>query len=581
MEHPRTKIIATLGPSTKTEDMIRSLIKSGVNVFRLNFSHGTHEEHLEIIQRIEKIRDELKEAVAMMLDTKGYEVRVEPLPEKELKIQKDKIYLLGPKGDFHLRPSDVVHKIEPGMELFFDDGYLVAHCVGKDEDGVKISFKNERILKQNKNCHIPEAHLDIPEITEQDRKDILFGIKNGIDLIAASFVNSRANILAIKQLLLENGYEDVGVIAKIETLNSLNNYESILQEADGIMVARGDLGIEMKIEALPSVQKMLLQKAQEWNKFTIVATQMLESMIENPRPTRAEVSDVANAIFESASAVMLSGETAVGKYPLETVQQMRRIVVDAEKHIDFNLSFFEKSPKNHIDMNIAISYGAVGLSMHSNAKGIFTFSTTGRSASSISSLRPANPIFALTISKRTFHRMAIQWGVYPILGSYKNLEEGLNVASKIALEKGWVELGDLLVVTFGFPFHRPGTTNTIQLINIGEVLLRGVGLGDQIIEAPIVHNYPLNPIAPHVAKNNIVLLIDFQKRYLPILKYAAGVIFTGQQENGEEEKDFLEAMKGLNIPCIYRARGDLRAIHKGLFVTLDPLNGVILAKKHG
>ncbi|NBU62612.1 MAG: pyruvate kinase, partial [Chlamydiae bacterium] len=357
MDHPRTKIIATLGPSTKTEDMIRSLIKSGVNVFRLNFSHGTHEEHLEIIQRIEKIREELKEAVAMMLDTKGYEVRVEPLPEKELKIQKDKIYLLGPKGDFHLRPSDVVHKIEPGMELFFDDGYLVAHCVGKDEDGVKISFKNERILKQNKNCHIPEAHLDIPEITEQDRKDILFGIKNGIDLIAASFVNSRANILAIKQLLLENGYEDVGVIAKIETLNSLNNYESILQEADGIMVARGDLGIEMKIEALPSVQKMLLQKAQEWNKFTIVATQMLESMIENPRPTRAEVSDVANAIFESASAVMLSGETAVGKYPLETVQQMRRIVVDAEKHIDFNLSFFEKSPKNHIDMNIAISYG--------------------------------------------------------------------------------------------------------------------------------------------------------------------------------------------------------------------------------
>jgi pyruvate kinase len=177
--------------------------------------------------------------------------------------------------------------------------------------------------------------------------------------------------------------------------------------------------------------------------------------------------------------------------------------------------------------------------------------------------------------------LAIQWGVYPILGNYKNLEEGLNVASKTALEKKWVELGDLLVVTFGIPFNRPGTTNTIQLIHIGEVLLRGVGLGNQIIEAPIVHNYPLDPISPHVAKNNIVLLIDFQNRYVPILKYAAGIIFISQQENNEEEKDFLEAIKELKIPCVYRAHGDLKAMHKGLFVTLDPLNGVILAKKNG
>lgn len=581
MGYPRTKIIATVGPSTKTEEMITNLIRSGVNVFRLNFSHGTHTEHLEVIQRIKNTREKLQEPAAIMLDTKGYEVRVEALPDKELKIKKDKIYLLGPKGDLHLRPNDVVDKIEPGMELLFDDGYLVAKCVDKNQDGVKITFKNERILKENKNCHIPEAHLDIPDMTDQDRQDILFGIQNGIDLIAASFVTSSANVLAIKQLLLENGYEDVGVIAKIETLKSLGNFDSILQEADGIMVARGDLGIEMKIEALPSVQKMLLERAAESNKFTIVATQMLESMIENPRPTRAEVSDVANAIFESASAVMLSGETAVGKYPLETVEQMRRIIIDAEEHMNYNQSFFEKPPKDHTDMHTAISWGAVGLSMHSNTKGILTFSTTGKSAASISSLRPENPIFALTSSHRTFHRLAIQWGVYPILGEFNTLDEGLSLASKIVIEKKWVELGDLMVVTFGMPFNRPGTTNTIQLVNIGEVLLRGIGLGEKMIEGPIVHNYPLDPIAPHVAKNNIVLLIDFQQKYMPMLKYAAGVVFSSQQENSDEERQFLKAIKELGIPCIYRARGDARGIKKGLFVTLDPVNGVILAKKHG
>jgi pyruvate kinase len=580
MGYPRTKIIATIGPSTRQEDMIKNLIKSGVNVFRLNFSHGTHDEHLEVIQRIKKVREELKEPIAIMLDTKGYEVRVEPFVQKELKIEKDKIYLLGPKGDFHLRPSDVVQKIEPGMELLFDDGYLIAKCVGKDETGVKIAFKNERILKQNKNCHIPEAHLDIPDLTDGDREDILFGIKNGIDLIAVSFVTTRFNILAIKQLLLENGFEDVGVIAKIETLKSLDNYESILQQADGIMVARGDLGIEMKMEALPSVQKMLISRAQEANKFTIVATQMLESMIENPRPTRAEVSDVANAIFDSASAVMLSGETAVGKYPLETVDQMRRIIIDAEEHIDYTHSFFEKSFKNHLDMNIAISHGAVSLSMQSNTKGILSFSTTGKSACTISSLRPSNPVFALTSSDRTFHRLAIQWGVYPVLGNFKNLEEGVTLASKIALEKNWVKLGDLLVVSFGIPFNRPGTTNTIQLINLGDVLMRGVGKGDKVIEAPVIHNYPLDPISPHAAKNNIVLLIDFNQQYVPMLKYASGVIFMSHKENSEEEENFLKAMEKLNIPFIYRARGDVHGIQQGLFVTLDPINGVILAKKH-
>jgi pyruvate kinase len=581
MGQPRTKIIATVGPSTKSCDMIKNLIKSGVNVFRLNFSHGSHEEHLEVIQRIQKIREELKEPVAILLDTKGYEVRVEPLKDGEIRIDKNKTYRLGINGDLNLRPYDVVKKIEPGMDLLFDDGYLMATCLAKEPDGVLIQFKNERILKQNKNCHIPQALLEIPDITDQDRKDILFGIKNGIDLIAASFVNTKENVLAIKQLLLENGFEDVGVIAKIETVNAVDQYESILQEADGIMVARGDLGIELKMELLPSLQKMLLSKAREWNKYTIVATQMLESMIENPRPTRAEVSDVANAIYDGASAVMLSGETAVGKYPIETVDQMRRIIVDAEKHIDYTDSNIYRGPNNHFDMNLALAHGAVILSMSSKTKGILSFSTTGRSACSLSSLRPDTPIFALTSSLRTFHRLAIQWGVCPIIAEYKDLQEGIQKASKLSLEKNWVQFGDLLVMTYGIPFNRPGTTNTIQLVSIGEVFFRGLGKGDKIVEAPIVHNFPLDPISPHAAKGNIVVLIDYRPEYSVILKYVAGAILIRHSENSEEEKKFLEDVEKMGIPCVYRAHGNPLAIKKGLYVTLDPLNGVVLAKKRG
>lgn len=581
MGYPRAKIIATIGPSSNQKKSIYDLVNTGVNVFRLNFSHGTQQEHLNVIKTIQEVRKELNEPIAIMMDTKGYEIRVDPLPNKQIQIEKSKTYRLGKDGDFNVHPHDVVQKIEIGMEILFDDGYLVAECKGQYEGGALLEFKNERILKENKNCHIPNARLNIPDITDQDRNDILFAIKEGIDLIAVSFVVSKQNVLAIKQLLLDEGFEDVGVIAKIETTKAIENIESIVQEADGIMVARGDLGIELKMEVLPSLQKFLVSRALFWGKCSIVATQMLESMIENPRPTRAEVSDVANAIFDGASAVMLSGETAVGKYPLEVVDRMRKIIVDAEDHIDLTDMYHKNGFKNGFEISTAIAHGAVILSLTAHTSGILSFSITGRSAAAISALRPQNRIFALTGSLRTFHRLAIQWGVSPVFASYKNLDEGVTQASKIGIEKGWLRLGDLIVVTYGAPFNRPGTTNTIQLLHIGEVFFRGIGIGKNLVEAPIVHNLPLKVIAPHLAKDKIVVIIDFNSDYIPILKHAAGVLFIGYASNNHEENAFLQEIEKLGVPCVYRAHGDIASVQEGIYVTLDPVNGTILAKKHG
>ncbi len=440
----RTKMIATVGPSTASEALIEELIQAGITVFRINFSHGSQAEHLQVIQRIHRVRTKLKKPVAIMMDTKGFEIRV----ENELSVEKGRTYKLGGKGDFLIRPSHVIESIETGMELLFDDGYLVGKCTGTYEGGVLVEFKNSRFLKANKNVHIPSARLKTLDLNESDASDIAFACKHGVEWIAASFVSSKANISAIKALLEKEGLEGVGVIAKIETTKSIENFEEILAAADGIMVARGDLGIELRMEEIPSIQKRLVAKSQQAGKVAIVATQMLESMIENPRPTRAEVSDVANAVFDSASAIMLSGETAVGKYPIETVSQMRRIAIDAEKHIPYTDLYFKKGHAQYLSKDLAIAHGAVILSISCKTVAILVCSNTSELAASISSLRPSLPIFVATTSSSNYYRLAMQWGVTPLL-----LNE--SAAYQFFAETGLVHEGDQLVVV-----HE---THTIQL----------------------------------------------------------------------------------------------------------------------
>lgn len=338
----RTKIICTIGPAVNSLEKIRQLIDAGMNVARLNFSHGTHEEHRKVIENLKKAREEKKVPLAIMLDTKGPEIRVGKLQNDVIELKpKQKILVVketveGNNQRFSITPAIALNFLEPGHQMLFDDGYIISKVIECKKEGVWIEIQNAGLLKSHKGVNLPGANVDLPAMTQQDVADIIFGCQNDIDLIAASFIRSAEHVIEIKKLLAQQKKAEILVIAKIENRLGVENFDNIIQVADGIMVARGDLGVELPLREVPVLQKMMIRKCLRAAKPVVTATQMLESMIKNPRPTRAEVSDVANAIYDSTSAVMLSGETAVGQYPIETVSMMRSIIEETEK--DFFLS---------------------------------------------------------------------------------------------------------------------------------------------------------------------------------------------------------------------------------------------------
>ncbi|GAM26804.1 hypothetical protein SAMD00019534_099790, partial [Acytostelium subglobosum LB1] len=463
----RTKIICTMGPAVSSYDKILELIDAGMNVARINFSHGTHEEHLRVIQNLKKARAAKNVPLAIMADTKGPEIRLGSIKNESIRLTSGQRILLSKKqveGDetaVSLTPPEVVDAIEVGMKLLFDDGYIVAKAVEKKEEGVVIEIQNADLLKSHKSVSIPKAHIDLPAMTEQDLVDLAFVCKNDLDLIAASFVRSADHILEIKHYLESQEKPDILVIAKIENSLGVNNFDAILQVADGIMVARGDLGIELPLEEVPRLQKMMIRKCCEASKPVVTATQMLESMIKHPRPTRAEVSDVANAIYDSSSAVMLSGETAVGSYPVEAVKMMKRIVQTAENDFSFR-EFFSHQNWGSDNVSKSVSRASVQTAYTADAKAIFTVTTSGSTACLISRFRPQMPIFALTPHETVYHQMAFLWGVIPLkTNPLKNVQEAITLGADYGKRAAMLQSGDIIVVTTGSPFLIKGTTNTM------------------------------------------------------------------------------------------------------------------------
>jgi pyruvate kinase len=343
--HTRTKIICTIGPAVSSYEKILELIDAGMNVARLNFSHGTHADHLQVIQHLKKARKTRKIPLAIMLDTKGPEIRLGKMKKGEVSVKAGQKILLvkeeveGDEKRWQVTPEVVVDSLKPGVMVLFDDGYVSSKVVERRKEGVVVEIQNPGVLKSLKGVNVPGLNANIPAMTEQDVKDIIFGCKQDVDIIAASFIRSADHVLEIKQLLSDQSKPVILVIAKIENSLGVENFDAIIQVADGIMVARGDLGVELPLKQVPSLQKMMIRKCVHAAKPVVTATQMLESMIKNPRPTRAEVSDVANAIYDSTSAVMLSGETAIGQYPIEAVSMMRAIVQEAEKNFRYEEFF--------------------------------------------------------------------------------------------------------------------------------------------------------------------------------------------------------------------------------------------------
>jgi len=474
----RTKIICTIGPATKSYEKIVQLIDAGMNVARINMSHGTHEEHLETIEFLKRARKEKKIPLAIMLDTKGPEVRVGPIEKGSIILEKgDRLKIVKkpkpkPKlAEITLTPFKVIRDIEVGKTILFDDGYISSKVVEKHSDFLTIEIQNPGVLKSHKGVNIPHVDLDLPAVTEQDLEDIIFGCKNGMDILAASFIRSAEHIRTIKALLAKHSASDIPIIAKIENALGVENFDSILQVSDGIMIARGDLGVELPVTQIPKLQKEMIRKCYQAFKPVATATQMIESMINSPRPTRAEVSDVANAIYDSTSAVMLSGETAIGKYPIETVRLMRNTILETEKDFKFEDFFYNDAARQVFDdISSSVALAAVKTAYSAQGKALVALTTSGFTARIMARFRPEMPIIAITSNEKTYNQIAFLWGTVPVHQKVKDVKEGVQTASTFCLSNNLAKTGDLIIVTSGTPFGVSGTTNTMVVDAIGNAL---------------------------------------------------------------------------------------------------------------
>lgn len=576
----RTKIICTMGPAVHSTEKMIALMEAGMNVARLNFSHGTHGTHQVMIDMLKEARLKVKRPLAIMLDTKGPEIRLRKVQDDQMTVVPGQQLLLVTKDAGEQRividPGFILNDLKVGTRILFDDGYISSQVVEITSEGVLIQIENGGILKSGKGVNVPYASLSLPAVTDRDIEDIRFGCRNDIDMIAASFVRSADHVIQIKRLLAEEKKSDTLVLAKIENAEGIQNFDSIIQVADGVMIARGDLGVEVPLSQVPGLQKMMIRKCYLAGKPSITATQMLESMIVNPRPTRAEASDVANAVYDSTSAVMLSGETAVGKYPLEVVKVMKSIVDEVEKEFNYELFFDQHASIIYHDVPSALTLSGVKMGYSSHAEAIFAFTSSGSTARLLSRLRPKMPIVAMTDNPKAYHQMALTWGVIPYLGPCcKSITEAFDKISQFCLENRIISNGALVVVTAGAPFGVAGTTNMLLVENIGDVLVRahhGQGLRTHGNVALI---FSYDSRRPFSVRDQLVVITRCDESFLPLLQEAAGIILQNHIDDIESEKYVLKMARELNKPVIVRADAATHILKEGQLVTLDPEKAVI------
>ncbi|MGO5051368.1 pyruvate kinase [Lachnospiraceae bacterium LCP25S3_G4] len=472
----KTKIICTMGPNTNDRSMMKKLVEAGMNIARFNFSHGDHQEQKSRMDMLKEIREEVGSPVAILLDTKGPEIRTGILKndEKVTLIEGEDFTLTTEEVEGDNKRVSITYKglnqdIKIGKKILIDDGLIELEVLNITATDIRCKIINGGELGSRKGVNIPNVPVRLPALTEKDREDILFGAEQGIDFIAASFVRSVECILEIKALLKENGYPYIPIIAKIENAEGIKNIDEIIHCADGIMVARGDLGVEIPEEEVPYLQKLLIKKCNDNYKPVITATQMLDSMIRNPRPTRAEVTDVANAVYDGTDAVMLSGETAQGKYPLEALQMMVHIVENTEQHLEYSLLLEKSQEHRNRGITSAIGYSTVATAANLNAKCIVTPTVSGATARVVSKFKPEAMILGVTPNEATLRRMQIYWGVNPIKSIEWNTTEDICTgAIDLISAKGLVEIGDIVVLTAGIPspnieMAKAGVSNIMRI----------------------------------------------------------------------------------------------------------------------
>ena len=572
----KTKIVCTLGPASQSEETLTKLIENGLNVCRFNFSHGSHEEHKERIDVVKKVREKLNKPVAILLDTKGPEIRTGNFADPEVFLEEgDKFTItmsdvLGTKEICTVSYKGLANDVVKGDVILIDDGLVglrVQDVVGEE---IHCIVENSGIVKNHKGVNVPGVKINLPALTPKDISDIEFGITQGIDFIAASFVRKASDVLAIREVLENNNATDIQIISKIENQEGVDNLDEILQVSDGLMVARGDLGVEIPTEEMPIVQKEMIKKCNELGKPVITATQMLDSMIRNPRPTRAEVTDVANAIYDGTDAIMLSGETAAGKYPVEAVKTMATIAKRIEETLDYDNILINKG-MNHTSVTDAISYATCATAESLKASGIITSTSSGHTARMVSKFRPNTPIIAATPNEKTSRQLSLSWGVYTVnceqAGNTDDLIDGSIEASKKA---GFINDGELVVVTAGVPTGVSGTTNLIKVHVVSEEICQGIGIGRTTIEGT-VRVVNSGEVCENFNEGDILVTNMTDKDMNPYIEKASAIV----TEDGGMTSH--AAIVGINLgkPVIVSATNILSSVKDGEIITVDTTRGAI------
>lgn len=466
----KTKIVCTLGPATDNEEVLRQMMLEGMNVARCNFSHATYDEHKKRMDMIKKLRKEVGQPVAILLDTKGPEVRVKNFKDGRVTLEEGQLFTLtadeveGTKDKVSVTYNRLYEDLEVGMRVLIDDGLIEMTVEQVDRTNIVCRVINGGVVSNHKGVNVPDVDLSMPYISDKDREDILFGISQDVDFIAASFVQKKEDILQLRRLLEKNGGSDIKIIAKIENAQGVTNIDDIIEVSDGIMVARGDMGVEIPYEEVPVIQKKIIKKVYRTGKQVITATQMLESMIKNPRPTRAETTDVANAVYDGTSAIMLSGETAAGAYPVEAVKTMVRIAERTEQDVDYRKRFYQNSRETDTDITNAICHASCTTALDLNAKAIVTVTKSGTSARMLSKYRPESDIISCATTEKVCRQLSLTWGVTPIvIKEEKEVFHLFDKAIQAAVKMKLLGAGDLTVITSGVPIGVSGTTNMMKV----------------------------------------------------------------------------------------------------------------------
>lgn len=574
----KAKIVCTIGPSSESLENTKKLIKAGMNVARLNFSHGDFEEHGNRIKNIKIANKEMGTSVAVLLDTKGPEIRLGKLKEEPIElIQGEQVTLTTEEilGDINRVPityNNLPNDVSVGSTILIDDG-LIGLTV-EEVQGTEIICRivNSGQIKSKKGVNVPGVAISLPGITEKDANDIIFGIEMGIDFVAASFVRKASDVLEIRELLERHNASHIQIISKIENQQGVDNLDEILEVSDGLMVARGDLGVEIPAEEVPLVQKTMIEKCNRVGKPVITATQMLDSMQRNPRPTRAEASDVANAIFDGTDAIMLSGETAAGKYPVEAVTTMSRIAERAEAALEYREIFNKQASAQQTSVTEAISQAVAVSALDLNAAAIVTSTQSGYTARMVAKYRPKSPIIAVTNDERVMRRLALIWGVKPVLGEIAETTDAMfENAVAGARSTGLISLGDTIVITAGVPVGRAGTTNLIKIHHVGELLAQGQGIGSQTATGRIVVARTPEEANARVTAGSILVTVSTDKEYMPAFEKAAAVI----TEQGGITSHAAVCGINLGIPVILGISNATELLMDGTEVTVYGETGVV------